>query len=143
MTRKSSTGFTPVAVADSGAEKDVQAAMEAWREARLQQDRDALERLYAPDLVFSHSSGKVEDKEEAIDAVLRVRMDACELADVSVRVYGSTALVWARITLRKTTDGKADTTILSVLHIWVKSSPGWQMVARQATRLNPSTGKPA
>jgi ketosteroid isomerase-like protein len=126
-----------VAAVDSAAEKDVRAAMEAWRQARVQQDCAALESLYAPDLVFSHSSGKVEHKKEAIAAVVRVRIDACELADVSVRVYGSTALVWAQISLRKTTDGKPITTILNVLHVWVKNSPGWQMVARQAIRLNP------
>jgi ketosteroid isomerase-like protein len=137
MTRKNSIGSALVAAADSAAEKDVRAAMEAWRQARVQQDRAALESLYAPDLAFSHSSGKVENKKEAIDAVVRVRMDPCELADVSVRVYGSTAVVWAQITLRRTTDGKPVTTILSVLHVWVKNSPGWQMVARQATRLNP------
>lgn len=129
--------FALAAAADLAAEKEVRAAMEAWRQARVQQDRAALERLYAPELVYEHSTGKVENKKEAIDTIARDRVDACELAGVSVRVYGSTAVVRAQITLRTTTDGKTATTILSALHVWVKRRPGWQMVARQATRLNP------
>jgi hypothetical protein len=36
------------------------------------------------------------------------------------------------------TNGDSATTLnLDVLHVWIKSSSNWQMVARHAMRLNP------
>ena len=55
-----------------------------------------------------------------------------EFSDTSVRIYGNTALVKCRVDL-----WHSDTNIvhMNILHAWVKGSNGWQLVARQATRL--------
>jgi ketosteroid isomerase-like protein len=65
------------------------------------------------------------------------KVEAVEFSGVSIRVYGSTATARVQITLRTTTDGQTTTMILATLHVWVKNPSGWQLVARQATRLNP------
>jgi ketosteroid isomerase-like protein len=127
------------AAADDGAEAQVRAAMEAWRQARIHHDRSALEKLYAPELVYVHSTGKRELRPEAIDTVAngKERVETCEFAGMNVQVYGDTAVAWTNLTLRTVSEGTTTTLILGTLLVWVKKPQGWQLVARQAVRLNP------
>lgn len=120
-------------------ERDLLSMMADWKKAMISRDRAGLERVYAPDLTYSHSSGRVETKAEAIEASVngKTRVMSIELADLAVRGYGNTALVKGKVTLQNNVDGKMETIPLSVLHVWVKNPNGWQMVARQSTRLAP------
>ena len=87
---------------EAKSEKEVLAAMKAWKQAMLMRDRAALEALYAPGLLYVHSSGKQESKAEAIEAAVagKDRYEAIDLEDISVSVYGNTALVKAKVILR-------------------------------------------
>ncbi len=125
---------------DAGAEKEVLAALNAWRQAMIARDRESLDLLYAPGLIYTHSNGKQENKAEAIEAVVhgKDRIESIDLEKGSVSTYGTTAIVKARISLRVNNGGTPTTLNLDVLHVWIKLSSRWQMVARQATRLNPS-----
>ena len=125
---------------EAKSEKEVLAAMNAWKQAMLMRDRAALEVLYAPGLMYVHSSGKQESKAEAIEAVFagKDRYEAIDLQDMSVSVYGNTALVKAKVTLRINNGTATNTLILDVLHVWIKMPAGWQMAARHAIRLNPT-----
>ena len=121
----------------AGTEKEVLAAMNAWKQAMLTRDRAALETLYAPGLIYVHSSGKQENKTEAIEATVAGtdRYESITLEDMSVTLYGDTALVKAKVTLRINSGTATNTLMLDVLHVWIKKPPGWQMVARHALRL--------
>jgi ketosteroid isomerase-like protein len=124
---------------ESKSQKEVLAAMDAWKQAMIQRDRSVLESLYEFGLVYSHSSGKHENKAEAIEAVVngKDRMESIEFVDTSVSIYGNTALVQCRMTLRMTSDGQPNVLNLDVLHAWIKSGSRWRMAARHAARLNP------
>ncbi len=126
-------------VPDSKEEKEVRAAMSAWRQAMIARDRAALEKLFARELSYTHSNGRHENKAEAIDAVVngKDRIESLELTDVAVSIYGKTALAKTKITMRVNSGETVNTLQLDVLHVWVKNGSRWQMVARQATRLNP------
>jgi ketosteroid isomerase-like protein len=125
---------------ESKTEKEVLAAMNVWRHAMVARDRAALESLYAPGLTYVHSNGKQENKAEAIEAVVtgKDRFESVDMEDISVSLYGTTALVRARITLRINDGTAVKTLILDVLHVWIKNDAKWQLVARHALRLNPS-----
>jgi ketosteroid isomerase-like protein len=129
---------------EAKSEKEVLAAMKAWKQAMLTRDRAALEVLYAPGLLYVHSSGRQESKAQAIEAAVagKDRYEAIDLADISVSVYGNTALVKAKVTMRINSDSgngtETNTLTLDVLHVWIKMQAGWQMAARHATRLNPT-----
>jgi len=127
------------ALPESKAKQEVLAAMNTWRLAMMARDRAALEKIYAPGLSYSHSNGKQENRAEAIEAVVngKDRIESIELKDISVVIYGTTALVKAKITMRMTDGDSATILNLDVLHVWIKSSSNWQMVARHAMRLNP------
>lgn len=120
-------------------QKEVLAAMDAWKQAMIGRNRAALEALYASDLSYTHSNGKQENRAEAIEAVVtgNSRIESIELADTSIRVYGKTALVKSKTTLHMNSEGKTGTIVLDVLYVWVKISSRWQLAARQAIRLNP------
>ena len=120
-------------------DKEVLSAMDNWRKAMVAKDGAALDKLYAADLSYTHSSGKNETKTEAIAAVVNAKnkTEKIEFADSTVRVYGKTALVKCKVTLVASADGKQTTTNLNVLFVWVKNSAGWQLTARQAIRLTP------
>jgi ketosteroid isomerase-like protein len=120
-------------------EKEVLAAMQEWRQAMLSRDRAALELIYAPGLSYTHSNGRQENKAEAIEAVMngKERIASIEMTNTSVTVYGKTALVKCKVDLGLNNEGKSSIISLDVLHVWIKFSSRWQMVARQATRLNP------
>jgi len=118
-------------------DKEVLTAMDNWRKAMIAKDGKALDKLYAPDLTYTHSSGKNETKTEAIAAIVngKNKNEKIEFSDTTVRVYGKTALVKGKVSITASTDGKQSVTNLNILHVWVKSSAGWQLTARQAIRL--------
>jgi ketosteroid isomerase-like protein len=124
---------------DSKAEKEVLAALNTWREAMIAHDRAVLEEIYAPSLSYTHSDGRQENKAQAIEAVVngKDRIESIELTSTSVSVYGTTALVKTKQSMRMNSGGTMNTLTLDVLYVWIKSSARWQMVARHALRLNP------
>lgn len=127
------------AAAASKADQELMACMETWKQAMLHRDGSTLEKLYHPDLTYSHSSGKTESKREAIEAVVKGPnvTEKIEMSGLTARVYGATGLVKGNLTISTDNAGKKQTLQLSVLHVFLKGPQGWQMVARQSTRLNP------
>ena len=121
------------------AEQEIMSSMEAWKQAMLKRDAVVLGKLFHPDLTYSHSSGKTESKSEAIEAATKGTniMEAIEMSDMKVRLYGKTALVKGMIEIKSNNNGTRQDLHLSVLHVWMKTPEGWQLVARQSTRMNP------
>ncbi len=122
---------------ESKDEKDVLGAMDAWKQATMKKDRAALEKLLHNDLTYSHSSGMTQTKNEVLEAVTKGRatVTAINFSNMTVRLYGKTALVKGTVDITNETDGKSTTSHLSILHVWLKDGHGWQMVGRQATKL--------
>jgi ketosteroid isomerase-like protein len=121
----------------SNVTSEVLAAMEAWKQATLNKDGAALEKLLHDDLTYSHSNVKTETKADVLASVTRGKstVEAIDFSDTKVGVYGDTALVRGKVDITNNNDGKSNTAHLNILHVWIKQSQGWQMVARQATRL--------
>jgi len=113
-------------------EKDVLAAMDAYKAAMIKRDAKALDKVFHKDLTYSHSNGKVETKSEAITAATTSTSvtEIMDFTDSKVRMYGNTALVRGDTRVKSNTNDLK----LSVLYVWMKSPQGWQMVARQSTR---------
>jgi len=116
------------------AEKEILAVMDTYKDAMIHNNATVLEKLLSEDLSFVHSGGQQERKADVLKNVTTgknviIRMN---FSDPSVRVYGNTVLVKCRVDL-----WHSETNIvhMDVLHAWVKGSSGWQLVARQATRL--------
>ena len=121
---------------DPAAEKEVRAAMETWRQAVLHKDAAALGRLLHDDLLYGHSTDRVETKAQAIEAIVHgtETIEGIDLSDMNVLIYGTTALVRCKGEFHVDRAGQHVTVPLDILHVWLKSSGSWQMVARQAVR---------
>jgi ketosteroid isomerase-like protein len=116
------------------ATQEVSAALDAWKSAVLKGDAATLDKLYHKDLTYTHSSALVESKPIAIASATKPGKlsKAIALRDVKIRVYGSTAVVNAKGDFTNAAD---TTNHLELLMVWMKSPAGWQLLARQATKL--------
>jgi ketosteroid isomerase-like protein len=118
-------------------EDDVKSAIEQWKAAVIKKDKASLEKLMHPQVSYSHSNAKMENRTQAIDAFLAPSMTykSIEMTDTSYRTHGNTVLVQTTMTVKNAQNGEDRTLPLSVLMVWVKDQGRWQMIARQSTRL--------
>jgi ketosteroid isomerase-like protein len=122
------------AFAAGTAEKDVLAAVDAWKQAALKGDAAALGKLYHDGLAYTHSNGMTQNKAVAISSECNPTgiYKGIAMRDVDVHVYGDTAILEYKLDL---THYAGDTAHLHEIMVWMKSPQGWQMLARHATKL--------
>jgi ketosteroid isomerase-like protein len=127
----------PVAAAPSGDEAAVAQAVEAFRNAMLKADRSQFETLCAEQLSYGHSAGRVENKAQFIDAATsgRSTWKFITLTDQTTQIVGNTAIVRHTLTGETERDGKTNPVKIGVLMVWHKPDGNWQLLARQAVRL--------
>ena len=123
-------GLSTFGFAENGDEAAVRAAHEAFVKAAKEGNRAALEKIFADGLQYSHSSAKLETRQEAIDALVKSKGNF-EVHSQTIHVYGSTATVRAKVT----SHAAAGDTPLTMLQVWVKNGNNWQMVERHTTRI--------
>lgn len=106
-------------------------------EATTANDLEALERILADELTYTHTTGQTETKNEFLATLRsgRLRYDAIEPADVQVRIYGDTGVVTGRAHLQVQTPIRAVALDLRFLEVYVRRDGRWQLVAYQSTRL--------
>lgn len=121
---------TPVADEVKKAETDWIAAVKA-------NDFKALDTLLANDLVYTHSTGLVETKEEYL-AKLKTgnqKYATIDRADMRVQTYGTTGIITGKTRMTGATKGVPFDNQLLMIHVWVKNAGRWQLVTHQTTRL--------
>jgi ketosteroid isomerase-like protein len=124
--------FVPVFAADGNHE--ISGVLDTWKAAMLKGDAATLDKLYHKDLSYTHSSALVENKSVAIASATKAGnlTKAIDLKDPTTHVYGNTAIVKTKADI---TNAAGTVSHLDVLMVWLKSPQGWQLVARQATKL--------
>ena len=133
-------GLLGVVPAFAAADEDAVAKnVEAFRAAQFAADAKTLDRLCAPELSYSHSDGRVEDKTAFVANATDGKTKFLSLAyqDVSVRVVGDAAIVrfhWLGET-QAAADGKKSATNLHILMNWQKRGADWKLLTRASTKL--------
>ena len=131
------------ATPDAKTEKEILAALNAYKQALIQRDAAALSKVLADDLTYTHSSNKHEDKAAVLESLNGpTHTEAIDFKDLKVRLYGNAAIVTGDGDFRNNSGGTVSVVHLHVIHVFVKNSNGWQMVARQTTRY-PDSAVPA
>ncbi len=117
--------------------KSILAAVEEWKQAVIKKDRAALERVLDDELSYGHTTGEVLNKAQTVERALTPQQSFSEidLTDVAIRAYGNFALVTHKIAFHVVKDGTSSVANLSGIDVWVKKPHGWQLLARQLTRL--------
>jgi len=123
-------GLSTNGFAESADEAAVRAAHDRFLTAAKAGDGAALEKIFADGLQYSHSSAKMETKQEAIAALVKSKGNF-EVHSQTIHVYGNTATIRAKVTAH----GATGDIPLSMLQVWVKKGKDWQMVERQTTRI--------
>jgi ketosteroid isomerase-like protein len=115
---------------------EVMAAMQSWKNAMLKKDAAALVRLLHPDLTYSHSDARLETKADILQSIPAGKLNVQDIrfGENTVRVYGNTALI--KGTMEVVVSSSPTPLNLNVLQVWLRGPQGWQLVARQSTRLN-------
>jgi len=101
-------------------------------------DSSALEELFASTLTYGHSSGKIQNRAEAIDGIIHNKSTYTDtsLKSYNVMINDDAAIV--RYVIRETetnAEGKALPLRLSIMLVWVKEKGKWKLFGRQAVRL--------
>ena len=132
-------GVLPAFAAQADEEAAVAKNVEAFRAAQIAADAKAFDVLCAPELSYSHSDGRVEDKATFIANATSGRSKFLSLAyeDVKVRVVGTVAVVrfhWVGES-ESVADGKKSATNLHILMNWQKQGADWRLLSRASTKL--------
>jgi len=119
----------------TGKEGAVVAAVEALRVAMIAADKAALEKLAAAELSYGHSSGKLENKAQFIEALTSGAsgFSVITLEAQTVDVVDNIALV--RHVFHGTRRKQGDKVKLLTLLVWVQQQNQWKLLARQAAKL--------
>ena len=123
-----------MASTNTGKESAVSAAVESMRKAMAESDKASLEKLAEEQLLYSHSSGRVENKAEFIATLVGPKsgFSAISLADQTVNVVDDIALVRHKFTGSRKADGAKAT--LVVLTVWRERGGQWKLLARHAAK---------
>ncbi len=106
---------------------------EQLRQAITGQNWDGLAALLSDDLIYTHATGKVQDKAEYLAGIQNgSHRYACQRKNLQVRAYGDVALMTGRQI--NTTVGLG-VTYHQVIQLWHKIGGTWQLEAQQSTRL--------
>jgi len=120
------------------AEQSVKAAEHEWMEAFKNRDKEALNRLLDDQFIFTNAEGQVSNKTQYIDAATRViKVESYNMDDMTVRIFGDTAVVTGRWTGRLTIDGKDASEDVRYTDTFVRRLGRWRVVASQDTKMPP------
>ena len=105
--------------------------------AMIAGDETTLDAVLADDLIYTHSTARVETKTEFIDNVTsgRTRYVSFEREDVNIRDYGDTAVVTGHAKLHVTTSDRDLEFQVQFLDVYCRLNGSWQMVAWQSTKI--------
>lgn len=112
--------------------EEVLAAMDAYKNAMLHKDRAALTKLVSDDITYVHSNGTKNETKADLLKFNSAYENIIFFPDTTVRIHGKIALVTGKADFVHTATNISH---IHVLHVWEKGPRGWQMIARQATKL--------
>ncbi len=123
-------------------EKEVLRVENERIQAVLLRDTAALEQLLADELVYTHSTGRVDSKARFIHSIESGDLNylAMNPSDLHARVYADVAVLTGRSGLKvksRRTESQVVDLDIRFLNVYAKRSGQWQQVAWQSTRIAP------
>jgi len=111
----------------------------AWNEAHLRGDADALDRLWADDLVVTVPNMPVMTKPDVLGFARsgRSKFQRYETSDLRVRVYGDAAVVTGRVQRTRTFKDRPVEDDWRFTKVYVRRAGQWRVVAYHASASAP------
>ena len=125
------------AQAEAADEAAVSQAVEAFRKASLAQDKAKLEQLFATQVSYGHSDGRVQNKAELIDGMMNRKavVKSIDFPELKISVVGNSAVARHLYVSESEMDGKPNSTKIGALQVWQKQDGNWKLLARQGYKL--------
>lgn len=118
-------------------ERNVLALERKWMDALKARDASTLGQVVADDFSFvgPRTSGKPGDRDKYFAHALReLKLESYELDDLTVRLYGRTAVVSGRLTQKAVGAGGEDLSgSYFVTDVWVSRDGFWRVVSRHVS----------
>ena len=116
--------------------KKVATAVESFRRAVIDADKDVLSNLLTESLSYGHSDGHVEGKNDLISKLSDGTYDfvTMEFTEQTIAVTDNVAVVRNRLDGKTNDGGKPNEAHLYVLMVWHKTGDSWKLLARQAVK---------
>ncbi len=131
------TKGSPPRAGETSSEQEVRQLEQQLRNASLKGDASFFDRVWDEEYSRTNSIGAVLDRKEALEDYNSgdLKYDRLDFDDVRIRVFGDTAIVTARATIK----GRYEDTKLEGAYrhtrVWVKRPGGWKVVAYHTSRL--------
>ncbi len=118
-------------------EHNVLRADEERRQFMIDADSEGLRQRLSPELIWTHSSGVVEDRESFIQAIVhkRVRYLSLDTKEVSVRELGGHWMLAGIVIGEAERDGQIKALRSRFLSLWGEESGVLKMIAWQSTNI--------
>lgn len=118
-------------------EKSLKAASTAFHNALVAQDTVALKGMLSNKLVYGHSNGWKETKQEMMNNLYNGTIDYLKITstDEQVTIDGNTGCIRATLEIDVIMEGKTLPFRLHGLQVWVWKHKKWQLLSRQSTKL--------
>lgn len=105
--------------------------------ALIAKDTNVLKQLLHKDLSYGHSNGWVETKADVIKDLVNGKLtyNKINTKNITWTVTNTVATMRNSADINYELDGKPGELNLHVLQVWLKTNKGWQLLARQSTKL--------
>jgi Domain of unknown function (DUF4440) len=126
-----------VAMAQAKDKQQLSAAVDTLIQAIIRADKPVLESLVADSLSYGHSSGKVENKTQFVDAVVNGSFDylSGNTSAQTISITNNAGIVRHVFIFQYNNKGETGEMKLGVLMVWQKQKGKWKLLARQAFKL--------
>jgi ketosteroid isomerase-like protein len=122
----------------ANAEQSLRDAEHQWMEAFKNRDQNTLNRILDEGFSFTDDRGQLFTKTQYIDAAARaIVVESYTSDDMTVRIFGDTAVVAGRWSGKMTIDGKDSSGAFRYTDTFVRRVGRWRAVASQNTRMPP------
>ena len=128
-----------VATAQKGKDTKIEDKVQALNKAIfVKKDSVALENLLGKEIIYGHSGGKVETRQEMIKNALANASNYSDVKTEITNVVSEKKIIVVRHIITATEnlkDGKASPLKLGVVQTWIKEGKDWKLIGRQAVKL--------
>lgn len=126
-------------------EKALKVVEDEWGAAIVKRDGAAMNRILTDDYTLTTPEGRLATKAQILKSLQAPTDPAFVIKGVGLeamktRVFGDTAVVSSRFTLKVLADGRTVETPFRHTDVFVKRQGGWRCVTRHATRIRQSYG---
>ncbi len=121
----------------NGSIEQVQQAERQRFAALTAQDVAALDPLLADELLYCHSNGQVENKQQFLETVRtgRIRYESIDVHEFQARLYGEVAMGTGYITVQGKLGGQPMTLEIRYTDAYAWRAGHWQLINWQSTRI--------